>query len=54
MFKHIKIRIKIGVLLDMRMCKNGLFTFFGHVRPNSFFLVSMATSNKLREWNIAY
>ena len=31
-----------------------LFTFFGHFRPNSFFLVTMATSNKLRERNIAY
>ena len=31
-----------------------LFTFFGHFRPSSFFLVTMATSNKLRERNIAY
>ena len=31
-----------------------LFTFFGHFRPNSFFLVTMATSNKLRERGIAY
>ena len=36
------------------MYKKCLFTFFGHLRPNSFFLVTMATSNKLREQNIAY
>ena len=30
------------------------FHIFGHFRPNSFFLVTMATSNKLREQNIAY
>ena len=54
MFQHIKIGIKIGVLLDICMCKKCLFTFFGHFRPNSFFLVTMATSNKLRERNIAY
>ena len=30
------------------------FTFFCRFRPNSFFLVTMATSNKLRERNIAY
>ena len=28
--------------------------FFGHFRPNSFFLVTMTTSNKRRKWNIAY
>ena len=27
---------------------------FGRFRPNSFFLVTMATSHKLREQNIAY
>ena len=30
------------------------FHIFGRFRPNSFFLVTMATSNKLRERNIAY
>ena len=30
------------------------YHIFGHFRPNSFFLVTMATSNKLREWNVAY
>ena len=30
------------------------FHIFGHFMPNSSFLVTMATSNKLREWNIAY
>ena len=31
-----------------------IFIFFGRFRPNSFFLVTMATSNKRRERNIAY
>ena len=30
------------------------FDIFGHLSPNSFFLVMMATSNKLRERNTAY
>ena len=54
MFQHIMIRIKIGVLLDMWMCKKMSFHIFGHFGPNSFFLVTMTTSNKLRERNIAY
>ena len=29
-----------------------LFTFFGHFRPNSFVLVTMATSYKLREHSL--
>ena len=29
------------------------FHIFGHFRPNSFFLVTMATNNKLRERNKA-
>ena len=30
------------------------FHIFGHLRQNSFFFVTKATSNKLRERNIAY
>ena len=54
MFQYIKIRIKIGVLSDMWICKKCLITFFDRFRPNSFFLVTMATGNKPRERNIAY
>ena len=54
MFQYIKIRIKIGVLLDMRMCKKCLFTFLAILGQISSLLVTMATSNKRREWTIAH
>ena len=55
MLQHIKIRIKIDVLLDMcESGKNFLSQIFGHLKLNSSMLVTMATKNKLRERNIDY
>ena len=51
MSQHIKIRIKIGVLLDKCRCKNCIFTVFCHFKPNSSLLNTMEMSNKLRERN---